>query len=40
MALALLEDVQALAQAAEGSGRRSFEQQQVLVQTRERASGG
>lgn len=40
MALGLLEDVQALSQAAECGGRCGFEQQQVLVQTGERASGG
>lgn len=40
VALGPLEDVQALPQAAEGGGRRGFEQQQVLVQTGERASGG
>ncbi|TNN55074.1 hypothetical protein EYF80_034703 [Liparis tanakae] len=34
-ALGLLEDVQALAQAAERGGRRGFEQQQVLVQAGE-----
>lgn len=40
VALGLLEDVQALSQAAERGGRRGFEQQQVLVQTGEGASGG
>lgn len=40
VALGLLEDVQALSQAAECGSRRGFEQQQVLVQTGERASGG
>lgn len=40
VALGLLEDVQALSQAAECGGGRGFEQQQVLVQTGERASGG
>lgn len=40
MTLGLLEDVQALSQAAECGGRRGFEQQQVLVQTGEGPSGG
>lgn len=40
VALGVLEDVQTLAQAAERSGRSSFEQQQVLVQAGERAPGG
>lgn len=40
VALGLLEDVQALSQAAERGGRRGFEQQQVLVQAGEGAPGG
>lgn len=40
LAVALLEDVQALSQAAERGGRRGFEQQQVLVQAGQRPSGG
>lgn len=40
VALCLLEDVQALSQATEGSSRCGFEQQQVLVQAGKRASGG
>lgn len=40
MALGLLQDVEALSQAAERGGRRGLEQQQVLVQTGQRASGG
>lgn len=40
VALGLLQDVEALAQAAERGGRRGLEQQQVLVQTGQRASGG
>lgn len=39
-ALSLLEDVQALAQAAQCGSRRSFEQEQVLIQTGERPFGG
>lgn len=40
MALGLLEDVQAFPQTAEGGSRCGFEQQEVLVQTGQRASGG
>lgn len=40
VALGLLEDVEALSQAAEGGGRCGFEQQQVLVQTGDGAFGG
>lgn len=40
VALGLLEDVEALAQAAEGGSRRGFEQQQVLVQAGHGAFGG
>lgn len=40
VALGLLEDVQAFPQTAEGGSRRGFEQQEVLVQTGQRASGG
>lgn len=38
--LGLLEDVQALAQAAERGSRRGFEQEEVLVQTGDGAFGG
>lgn len=40
MALGLLEDVQAFPQTAEGGSGCGFEQQEVLVQTGQRASGG
>lgn len=40
LALGLLQDVQALSQAAERGGRRGFEQQQVLVETGQGAFGG
>lgn len=40
LALALLEDVQTFSQAAEGGSRRGFEEQEVLVQTGQRTSGG
>lgn len=40
LALGLLQDVEALAEAAEGSGRCGFEQQQVLVQAGQGAFGG
>lgn len=40
LALALLEDVQAFSQTAEGGSRRGFEEQQVLVQAGERPPAG
>lgn len=40
VALGLLEDVQALSQAAERGSRRGFKEQQVLVQAGQRPSGG
>lgn len=40
LALALLEDVQTFSQAAEGGSGRGFEEQEVLVQTGQRTSGG
>lgn len=40
LALALLEDVQTFSQAAEGGSGRGFEEEEVLVQTGQRTSGG